>query len=69
MRLVEEILGGEVLEQAFFLGSELERARLAVIGLRGGEEKFRSVLKVRFIWPICAQFFSSRFSRLTTLDG
>ncbi|KAK4703766.1 conserved oligomeric Golgi complex subunit 4, partial [Phenoliferia sp. Uapishka_3] len=45
VRLVEEILSGEALNEAFFLGAELERARIAIVGVRGVEDKFRGVLK------------------------
>ncbi|KAM0754435.1 COG4-domain-containing protein [Meredithblackwellia eburnea MCA 4105] len=45
VRLVEEILGGEALLQAFFVEDELERARIAIVGVRGVEDKFRGVLK------------------------
>jgi hypothetical protein len=40
------VLAGDVLHQAFFLDAEMERAKIAVLGLRGVEDKFRSVLKV-----------------------
>ncbi|KAK4058322.1 Golgi transport complex subunit 4 [Microbotryomycetes sp. JL221] len=46
VRLVEEVLAGETLQDAFFLEPELERAKIAVLQLRGTEDKFRSVLKV-----------------------
>lgn len=47
MRLIDEMLAGEALHQAFFLESEMERARIAMLGVRGVEDKFRNVLKVR----------------------
>ncbi|ORY88716.1 COG4 transport protein-domain-containing protein [Leucosporidium creatinivorum] len=45
VRLIDELLAGEALQQAFFLESELERARIAMLGVRGVEERFRAVCK------------------------
>ena len=45
MRLVDELLVGEALHQAFFLGAEAERARIAVVSVRGAEDRFRGALK------------------------
>ncbi|KAL8286854.1 hypothetical protein RQP46_003860 [Phenoliferia psychrophenolica] len=45
VRLVDELLAGEALHQAFFLASETERARIAIVGVRGVEDKCRGVLK------------------------
>jgi len=44
-RLIDELLAGEAVSSAFFLEGETERARLALYGVRGLEDKFRSVLK------------------------
>lgn len=41
------MLSGDLLSQAFFLDNELESARIAILGVRGVEDKFRAVLKVR----------------------
>jgi hypothetical protein len=46
VRLIDEVLAGDVLHQAFFLDAEMERAKIAVLGVRGVEDKFRSTLKV-----------------------
>ena len=55
VRLVDEMLGGEVLQQSFFLETELERAKIAMLGVRGVEDKFRGVLKVRFLTCLLAE--------------
>ena len=47
VRLIDDMLAGEALHQAFFIDAEMERARIAVLGVRGAEDKFRGVLKVR----------------------
>jgi conserved oligomeric Golgi complex subunit 4 len=46
IRLIDELLGGEALQQAFFLEAELEQAKIAMLGVRGVEERFRGVCKV-----------------------
>lgn len=46
VRLIDEMLAGESLQQAFFLEEEIESARIAIKGVRGVEDKFRGVLKV-----------------------
>ncbi|KAK4050105.1 Golgi transport complex subunit 4 [Microbotryomycetes sp. JL201] len=45
VRLVDELLAGETLQDAFFLEAELERAKIAILQVRSTEDKFRSVLK------------------------
>ncbi|KAI5479668.1 hypothetical protein MNV49_003178 [Pseudohyphozyma bogoriensis] len=45
VRLMDEMLSGDALNQTFFVESELERARIALVGVKGVEDKFRSVLK------------------------
>lgn len=45
VRLIDELLAGEALQQAFFLESELERAKIAMLGVRGVEERFKAVCK------------------------
>lgn len=45
MRLFDELIAGEALSSSFFLEGETERARMAMYGVRGLEDKFRSVLK------------------------
>lgn len=48
MRLIDEVLAGESLGQAFFLEGELERVKIAIVGVRGVQDRFRAVLKARF---------------------
>lgn len=49
VRLIDETLAAEQLENAFFRSKERERARIALVHVRGVEDKFRSVLKVNAI--------------------
>lgn len=55
VRLVDEVLAGQALDEAFFLPSEIDRARIALLSIRSVDERFRSVLKVRSLrlspWP------------------
>lgn len=45
VRLVDELMAGEALHQAFFIDIELEEARTAMKTVRSLEDKFRGVLK------------------------
>lgn len=57
VRLIDELLAGPTVEQGFFLPTEIERARIAVMSVRSIEERFRAVLKVR-IGSFDARFIS-----------
>lgn len=58
VRLVDELLAGEALQQSFFLETELERARIAMLGVRGVEDKFRGVLKVRGLLVLALSYWT-----------
>ncbi|KAM0788201.1 hypothetical protein ACM66B_001360 [Microbotryomycetes sp. NB124-2] len=45
VRLVDEVLAGETLQDAFFLETELERAKIGILQVKSTEDKFRGVLK------------------------
>lgn len=46
VRLIDELLANDALPQSFFLEGELDRTRIAFVGLRGAEDKFRGIVKV-----------------------
>jgi hypothetical protein len=44
--MVDELLTAETLDNNFFQDRERERARIAMVHVRGTEDKFKTVLKV-----------------------
>lgn len=44
--MIDEMLTAEVLDNSFFQARERERARIAMVHVRGTEDEFKNVLKV-----------------------
>ncbi|SCV74096.1 BQ2448_6528 [Microbotryum intermedium] len=47
LRMIDEMLAGEAFESSFFVEAELERAKVAFLGVRSLDERFKGVLRVR----------------------
>ncbi|KDE05958.1 hypothetical protein MVLG_03644 [Microbotryum lychnidis-dioicae p1A1 Lamole] len=45
LRMIDEMLAGEALQSSFFVEAELERAKVAFLGVRSLEERFKSILR------------------------
>lgn len=61
VRLVDELLAGQTLDEAFFLPTEIDRSRIALLSIRSIEERFRSVLKVGTLVSFAG--YSTKISR------